>query len=74
MQSYSFHKLAKFDPLAISFNGVHLNRFNLIKPQDLLHVLPALTFRNSVFYPQCRPINVFCVDLGTNSDYFSIQH
>jgi len=34
-------------------------------------VLPALTFRNSVFCPQC--IFVFCMDLRTNSDYFSIQ-
>jgi hypothetical protein len=39
---------------------------------DLLYVPVALTFRNSVFCPQC--IYVFCLDLGTNSDYFSIQH
>jgi len=30
MQSYSFHKLAKFVPLATPFNGVHLKRFKLI--------------------------------------------
>jgi hypothetical protein len=36
------------------------------------YVPPALTFRNSVFCPQC--IYLFCVDLRTNSDYFSIQH
>ena len=34
---------------------------------------PAVTFKNSTFYPtQC--IYVFCVDLRTNSDYFPIQH
>jgi len=33
----------------------------------------SLTFTNSTFCPtQC--IYVFCVDLRTNSDYFSIQH
>jgi len=35
-------------------------------------VPPALTFRNSMFYPQC--IYVFCVDLRTNNYYFSLQN
>jgi hypothetical protein len=43
-----------------------------VKDSDLLYVPPTLTFRNSVFRPQC--IYVFCVDLRTNSDYFSLQH
>jgi len=45
---------------------------DLLKPQDLLYVPPASSFRNSVFCPQC--VYVFCVDLITNSDYFSIQN
>ena len=33
----------------------------------------SLKFNNFTFCPtQC--INVFCVDLRTNSDYFTIQH
>jgi hypothetical protein len=35
-------------------------------------VPPAPIYRNSVFCPQC--IYVFCVDLGTNSDHFSLEH
>jgi len=38
----------------------------------LLYVLQALTFRNSVFFPQ--RIYVFSMDIITNSDYFSLQH
>jgi len=41
-----------------------------LKAEDLLYVPPVLTFINSVFCPQC--IYVFCVDLRTNSDYFSL--
>ena len=44
--------------------------FNILKSKDLLYVPTALTFRNSVFCPQC--IYVFCVDLRTNSDFFSV--
>jgi len=47
------------------------SHMNLLKP-DLLYVPPVLTFRCSVFCPQC--IYVFYVDLRTNSDYFSVQH
>ena len=43
-----------------------------LKAQDLLNVPSVLTFRNSVFCQQC--IYVFCVDLRTNSDYYSIQY
>jgi len=38
------------------------------KISEVLYVPPALTFRNSVFSPQC--IYVFCAYLRTNSDYF----
>jgi len=38
--------------------------FNLLKPK-------TLTFRNSLFCPKC--IYGFCVDLRTNSKFFSIQ-
>jgi hypothetical protein len=48
------------------------NRMFLLRLTCLLYVPPALTFKNSVFCPHC--IYVFCVDLRTNSDYFSIQH
>jgi len=71
MHSYSFHKLAKFVPLANPFNGVHLKRFNLIKPKTYF-MYHQLYLSEVVFYPQC--ICVFCVDLRTNTDYFSIQH
>ena len=40
---------------------------NLLKPKTSF-----ITFRNSVFCPQC--IYMFSVDLRTNSDYFPIQH
>jgi hypothetical protein len=36
------------------------------------YIPPALTYRNSLFYPQY--IYIFCVDLKTLSDYFSLQH
>ena len=49
-----------------------LTLLNFLKPKTYFYVLPALTFRNSVFCPQC--IYEFCVDLRTNNDYFSIQH
>jgi hypothetical protein len=42
------------------------------KVYDVLYLPSALTFRNFVFCPQC--IYVFCVDLRTKSEYFSIQH
>ena len=45
---------------------------NLSKPKTYFTKTPVLTFRNSVFYPQC--IYLFCVDLRTNSDYFFLQH
>jgi hypothetical protein len=32
----------------------------------------SLTFNNSTFCPQC--VYVFCVDLRTNSDYFTVHH
>jgi len=45
------------------------SHINLLKP-DLLYVPLGLTFIYSMFCPQC--IYVFCVDLRTNSDYFSL--
>jgi hypothetical protein len=42
------------------------------KTWHLLYLPPALRNRNPTFCLQC--IYVFCVDLRTNSDYFSLQH
>ena len=50
----------------------NLRHFKTYILKDLHYVLTALTLRNSLFCQQC--VCVFCVDLGTNSDYFSIQH
>jgi hypothetical protein len=36
------------------------------------YVPPGLPLKNSVVCPQC--IYMFCVDLRTNSDYFTVQH
>ena len=56
--------------IAIIFEHI---KFNRLKPKTyFMYHPPALTFRNSVFCPQC--IYVFCVDLRTNSDFLSIQH
>jgi len=38
----------------------------------LLYIPPDLMFRNSAFCRRC--IYVFCVELRTSSDYFSIHH
>ena len=40
---------------------------------ELFKIPPGLTFSNSTFCPHSA-INVFCVDLRTNSDYFPTQH
>jgi hypothetical protein len=45
---------------------------NILKPKTYLMYQPPLTLINSVFYPQ--RIYVFCVDLRTNSNYFSLQN
>jgi hypothetical protein len=49
------------------------NLINLFKTQCFLYVPAGLQFRNSTFCPQ-SDIYVFCVDLRTNSDYFTVQH
>jgi len=49
-----------------------IHQLSFFKFSELLHEPPALTFIISAFCPQCS--YVFCVDLGTNSDYFSTQH
>ena len=49
----------------------YIKYVNLLKPKTYFMYHQLLTFRNSVFCPQC--IYVFCVDLRTNSDYVSIQ-
>jgi len=46
-----------------------LTLLNLLKPKTYFYVPQALTFRNSVFSPQC--IYEFCLDLRTNSNYLS---
>jgi hypothetical protein len=43
---------------------------NIILPV-VLYGCEALTFRNYVFCPQCN--YMFCVDLRTNNDFFSVQ-
>jgi len=49
------------------------SHINLLKPDlHYSYVQPTLTFRYFVFCPQC--IYVFCVDLRTKHDYFSVQH
>jgi len=45
----------------------------LERAQWLLCVPPCLTFSNSTFCPTQR-IYVFCMDLKTNSDYFTMQY
>ena len=57
--------------LLVTQSSIQTLRFNLLdfSLKHLHYVPPALTFRNSVFCPQC--IYVFCVDLRTKSDYFS---
>jgi hypothetical protein len=52
-----------------SLDILYLGNNNLLKPKTYFtYVPPAVTYRNSVFCPQC--IDVFCVDLRTNSDLF----
>jgi len=44
-------------------------------PASMLVAIYTVRFNNKQFYvlpTQC--INVFCVDLRTNSDYFPIKH
>ena len=53
-------------------NNIWRHSLNLLQPKTFFYISPVLTFTNSVFCTQC--IYVFSVDLGTNSDYFSIQH
>jgi hypothetical protein len=42
------------------------------KAQWLLYVPPCLTFNNSTFCP--HSVFMFCVDLRTNSEYFTVQN
>ena len=46
--------------------------YNIIfKASWLMYVPPALTFQNSTFFLQC--IYMFCMDLRTNSEFWSTQ-
>jgi len=58
--------------LVLLLSGGKIHQLNFFKTSELLHEPPALTFIIYAFCPQY--IYVFCVDLRTNSDYFSIQH
>jgi hypothetical protein len=46
----------------------YITCINYLKPKIYSMLPPALTYRNSVFCPQC--IYVLFVNLRTNSDYF----
>jgi len=48
--------------------------YMLFKAKWLLYVPPGLTLKKKFYILPTHCIYVFCVDLRTNSDYFSIQH
>jgi len=54
--------------LVLSYCAIIPLTFCILRP----FVPPTLTYKNSVFCPQ--RIYVFCLNLRTNSDYFSLQH
>ena len=49
-------------------------QWSLYVPPVVTICTASLTFNNSTFCPHTHCIYMFCVDLRTNSHYFSIQH
>jgi hypothetical protein len=61
------HGVKQGTPQDVSEDG----NFGLSKPSGH-YMYHQFNIHNSTFCPQC--VYVFCVDMRTNSDYFTVQH